>query len=61
MSAPWIIDGPMTRLVLEAFIETQLAPMLRKGDVVIVDKLANPQEREGRTVSEAAQSMVLQF
>ena len=25
LSAPWIIDGPMTRLAFEAYIETQLA------------------------------------
>lgn len=40
MSAPWIIDGPITRLAFEAYIETQLAPTLRKGDVVILDNLA---------------------
>ena len=40
MSAPWIIDGPITRLAFDAYIETQLAPTLRKGDVVILDNLA---------------------
>ena len=40
LSAPWIIDGPITRLAFEAYIETQLAPTLRKGDVVILDNLA---------------------
>src|SRR5215207_2901439 len=40
MSAPWIIDGPITRLAFEAYIETQLAPTLCKGDVVILDNLA---------------------
>src|SRR5829696_8422388 len=28
LSAPWIIDGPITRLAFEAYIETQLAPTL---------------------------------
>src|SRR5215218_2715768 len=36
LSAPWIIDGPITRSVFEAYIETQLAPTLSKGDVVIL-------------------------
>ena len=40
MSAPWVIDGPITRLSFEAYIETQLAPTLHKGDVVILDNLA---------------------
>ncbi len=40
LSAPWVIDGPITRLSFEVYIETQLAPTLRKGDVVILDNLA---------------------
>ncbi len=40
LSAPWIIDGPITRQAFEVYIETQLAPTLRKGDVVILDNLA---------------------
>jgi transposase len=35
-----VIDGPITRLAFEAYIETQLAPTLRTGDVVILDNLA---------------------
>ena len=40
LSAPWMIDGPITRLAFEAYIETQLAPTLHQGDVVILDNLA---------------------
>jgi transposase len=40
LSAPWIIDGPITRAAFDTYIETQLAPTLRKGDVVILDNLA---------------------
>jgi DDE superfamily endonuclease len=40
LSAPWIIDGPITRLAFETYIETRLAPSLHKGDVVILDNLA---------------------
>ena len=39
LCAPWIIDGPITRLAFEAYVETQLAPTLRKGDVVDLDGL----------------------
>ncbi|MBB4039579.1 hypothetical protein GGR34_001221 [Microvirga flocculans] len=40
LSAPWVIDGPITRLAFEAYIETQLAPTLHTGDVMILDNLA---------------------
>ena len=40
LSAPWVIDGPLHRAAFDAYIETQLAPTLRKGDVVILDNLA---------------------
>jgi hypothetical protein len=40
LSAPWVIDGPITRLSFEVYIETQLAPTLHQGDVVILDNLA---------------------
>jgi transposase len=40
LSAPWVIDGPITRQAFEVYIVTQLAPTLRSGDVVILDNLA---------------------
>jgi transposase len=40
MTAPWVIDGPITRSAFDIYIETQLAPTLRQGDVVILDNLA---------------------
>lgn len=39
MTAPWVIDGPMNADIFEHYIETQLAPTLNKGDVVVVDNL----------------------
>ncbi|KLK89929.1 hypothetical protein AA309_28630 [Microvirga vignae] len=39
LTAPWVIDGPMTRQIFEIYVETQLAPTLSKGDVVILDNL----------------------
>jgi transposase len=39
LCAPWVIDGPMTRQIVETYVETQLAPTLAKGDVVILDNL----------------------
>ncbi|GEO19367.1 IS630 family transposase [Microvirga aerophila] len=39
LSAPWVVDGPMTRQIFETYVETQLAPTLLPGDVVILDNL----------------------
>lgn len=41
LTAPWIIDGAMNRKSFEAYVETQLAPTLSKGDVVIMDNLSS--------------------
>ncbi len=39
--APWVIDQPMNRRLFETYIETQLAPTLSPGDVVIADNLSS--------------------
>lgn len=38
--APWVIKGAMDRLAFDTYIETQLAPALEPGTVVILDNLA---------------------
>lgn len=40
MIAPWIIDAPMNKARFEFYVETQLAPELKPGDVVILDNVA---------------------
>ena len=40
LSAPWVIEGAMNRVAFDTYIETQLAPTLEKGDIVILDNLA---------------------
>ncbi|MDG4889892.1 transposase [Mesorhizobium sp. WSM4887] len=50
MIAPWIVDAPMNRARFELYVETQLAPELKPGDVVILDNVAfHKSERGGRT------------
>jgi transposase len=39
LTAPWVIDGPVNADIFEHYIETQLAPTLNKGDVVVLDNL----------------------
>ena len=40
LDAPWVIDGAINREFFDLYVETQLAPTLHKGDVVILDNLA---------------------
>ena len=39
LTAPWLIEGAMDRTAFDLYIETQLAPCLHRGDVVILDNL----------------------
>ena len=52
LTAPWVLDGPMNRCAFEVYIETQLAPTLSKGDVVIMDNLSS---HKGPRVTELIQ------
>ena len=40
LTAPWIIHHAMNRISFDTYVETQLAPTLSPGDVVILDNLA---------------------
>ena len=37
LTAPWVLDGAMNREAFDIYVETQLAPTLDAGDVVILD------------------------
>ncbi|MCG8512122.1 MAG: IS630 family transposase [Rhodospirillales bacterium] len=39
--APWIINGLINKATFETYTETQLAPALNPGDVVILDNLSS--------------------
>jgi len=41
LTAPWVIDAPMNQQIFETYVESQLAPTLSKGDVVIMDNLSS--------------------
>lgn len=41
LEAPWVLPGAMNREMFDLYAETQLAPILRKGDVVILDNLSS--------------------
>jgi transposase len=37
--APFVVNTAMNRQIFETYVETQLAPILAKGDIVIMDNL----------------------
>ena len=41
LDAPWVIDGAMNAELFDLYIETQLVPTLRDGDVIILDNLSS--------------------
>lgn len=46
LTAPWIINHAMNRITFDTYIETQLAPTLSRGDIVILDNLAVHKSRK---------------
>lgn len=39
ITAPWVLDGAMNRAAFETYVEVELAPTLKQGDIVILDNL----------------------
>jgi len=50
LTAPWIIDAPMNRNIFETYVETQLAPTLAPGDVVILDNLSSHKSERAKAI-----------
>jgi transposase len=50
LTAPWVVDKPMNRAIFEIYVETQLAPTLKPGDVVILDNLASHKSERAQAV-----------
>jgi transposase len=52
LTAPWVIEGAMNGDKFERYIETQLAPSLKKGDVVVLDNLSAHKRDKARQAVE---------
>lgn len=58
MTAPMVIDGPMTGEWFEAYVAQVLAPTLSPGDIVILDNLpAHKGQAARRAIEEAGASL----
>ena len=52
LTAPWVVEGAMDGDAFERYIETQLAPTLQKGDVVVLDNLPAHKRDDARQAVE---------
>jgi len=59
MTAPMVLDGPMTGVAFLAYVEQVLVPSLRHGDVVIMDNLPAHRRPAVRVAIEAAGARLL--
>ncbi len=57
--APWVIDAPMNRAIFETYVETQLAPALTPGDVVIMDNLSSHKSQQAENAIRARGAWLL--
>ena len=54
IAAPWVIDGPINGAMFRLYAETQLAPTLREGDIVVLDNLGSHKGAAPRAAIKAA-------
>lgn len=59
LTAPWVLDGPMNRSAFDTYIETQLAPALLTGDVVIADNLSSHKSARAQALLKAQGNWML--
>lgn len=59
LDAPWVFKGAMDSRMFDLYIETQLAPTLAPGDVVILDNLAAHKSQTSRRLLMAQKNWLL--
>ena len=53
IDAPWVLDGPINRDSFETWVETQLIPLLKPGDIVVLDNLSSHKSQKARKAIKA--------
>ena len=59
LDAPWVFKGAMDREMFDTYIETQLAPTLVRGDVVILDNLPAHKSKSAQALLKAQGNWLL--
>ena len=57
--APFVVNAPMNRVIFDTYVETQLAPILKQGDVVILDNLAAHKSEKAENIVRAKGAWLL--
>jgi putative transposase len=50
VEAPWVLDGPINGTCFQAYVEAELVPTLKPGDIVVMDNLGS---HKGKKVRQA--------
>jgi putative transposase len=50
VEAPWVLDGPINGAAFRVYVEAELVPTLKPGDIVIMDNLGS---HKGKAVRQA--------
>jgi len=53
IDAPWVLDGPINGECFRPYVEKELVPSLRPGDIVVMDNLGS---HKGKAVRQAIRS-----
>ncbi len=53
IDAPFVIDGPINSELFLLYVEKELAPTLKKGDVVVLDNLGSHKSKAARAAIRA--------
>ena len=50
VEAPWVLDGPINGACFQAYVDEELVPTLKPGDIVVMDNLGS---HKGKAVRQA--------
>ena len=59
LTAPWVIPGAMNRVTFDLYIQTQLVPTLRPGDIVVLDNLSVHKSAQAEAATRACGARTL--
>ena len=59
IDAPFVVDGPINGEIFRLYVETQLIPTLRAGDIVILDNLGSHKSQAVRKAIRAVGARLL--
>jgi transposase len=59
IDAPWVVDGPINGAAFRLYVETELVPTLKPGDIVVMDNLGSHKGKAVRAAIRAAGARLL--